>query len=281
MEYSDSMLFDNPSECLVSEVLTGDENYFLWMKKMESVLGMRNMLGFVNGKEVKPSDTDRLSKWDQRNALVMFWIMKSVSEQIASIILYCENACEAWKKLSEMYGNRILRKYFIFRKMRDLVQGEMSLAAYYVRWVRLWDELDCLDEIDSIKLVPGEESSCWEIWKKRRESDKVMQFLTGLAYNVYYSVLISDILLMDPLPSVDFVFSKALNLEVRINIGKPVAADASGVNSARYDAETGERNGKRKNRSRKNHVCGYCGINGHLKDNCYKLIGYPPGHKYY
>ncbi|CAM8904488.1 unnamed protein product [Rhodiola kirilowii] len=220
MEYSDSMLFDNPSECLVSEVLTGDENYFLWKKKMESVLGMRNMLGFVNGKEVKPSDDpDRLSKWDQRNAL-----------------------------------------------------GEMSLAAYYVRWVRLWDELDCLDEIDSIKLVPGEESSCWEIWKKRRESDKVMQFLTGLAYNVYYSVLISDILLMDPLPSVDFVFSKALNLEVRINIGKPVAADASGVNSARYDAETGERNGKRKNRSRKNHVCGYCGINGHLKDNCYKLI---------
>ncbi|CAM8899100.1 unnamed protein product [Rhodiola kirilowii] len=106
-----------------------------------------------------------------------------------------------------------------------------------------------------------------------------MQFLTGLNRNDYLAVLISEIVFMDPLPSVEIVFSKVVDNEMLRNIHKQIAAEASGVNTSdqMYDADTGEgngssnRNGSRKSTNRRTHVCGYCGISGHLKDDCYKF----------
>lgn len=88
---------------------------------------------------------------------------------------------------------------------------------------------------------------------------------------------------MDPLPSLNKVFALILqderqkgvvakrqhNFEVATLASKAVLSSYS---NQRYNVSNQT---QRKDRP----ICSYCGMLGHLRRKCYKLIGYPPGHK--
>ena len=115
--------------------------------------------------------------------------------------------------------------------------------------------------------------------------EHVFRFLMGL--NDGYGHVISQILLIEPLPSVIKECSLILQEEKRRNIGQSFNMIQSGDVVATYVniskgflGHQGQRNGVKGGNGKKDrHVCTYCGFTGHIADKCYKLHGYPFDYK--
>ena len=90
-----------------------------------------------------------------------------------------------------------------------------------------------------------------------------MQFLMGL--NESCSQVSAQILLMDPLPSINEVYSLLIQEERECSVEKNL--DLAGNNN--------NKNSKGKNNS----TCNHCGMMGHNVEKCYKIYGYPPSFK--
>lgn len=112
-----------------------------------------------------------------------------------------------------------------------------------------------------------------------------MQFLKWL--NDKYESLRNQILVLDPLPSVYKAYSMALSvekqIEVHINFSFPIEASAMPVRNTGqgYNGQNDKKNfphkGKPdfKNKNVGDRYCNFCKVNGHTREVCFKLNGYP------
>jgi hypothetical protein len=106
-EISDSLVLhngDSPSSILVSQPLIG-ENYNLWNRSMTMALSAKNKICLIDGSMSKPSNSSpELKPWMRCNDMVLSWIINSVSKEIASSIIYIDNAEAMWKDLKERFS---------------------------------------------------------------------------------------------------------------------------------------------------------------------------------
>jgi hypothetical protein len=115
------------------------------------------------------------------------------------------------------------------------------------------------------------------------EKDFIIRFLNGL--DDRFSVVKSQILLLDPLPQTYCVFSMVIQQErqhtsISSTIDEPNsfvnAAGASGRSKPTYSSPRRSISNKDKDV-----VCDYCHCRGHTADVCFSRNGYPPGHPRY
>ncbi|RVW13837.1 Retrovirus-related Pol polyprotein from transposon RE1 [Vitis vinifera] len=117
------------------------------------------------------------------------------------------------------------------------------------------------------------------VWTDYQHREYVLQFLMGL--NDSYAQIRGQILMMDPLPAINKVFSLVIQEEHHRTVGYSYSGSHNsdpitfGSNS---NALAGSSGGSKTRRDRI--TCSYCGFQGHTKDKCYKLVGYPPGWKF-
>ncbi|KAL4603772.1 hypothetical protein ACB092_10G147600 [Castanea dentata] len=103
-----------------------------------------------------------------------------------------------------------------------------------------------------------------------------MQFLMGL--NDSFSHIRGQILLMDPIPSVEKVFSLLIQDEKQRSVGHGsnhgpfVKSTALATKAMNLDSKTFKK-------TKEKPTCNHCGLRGHTLEKCYKLHGYPPGYK--
>ncbi|XP_073141785.1 uncharacterized protein [Henckelia pumila] len=97
---------------------------------------------------------------------------------------------------------------------------------------------------------------------------KLLQFLMGL--NDSYAHVRSHILMTSPLPSVGQAFAIISQEESHRNISTSVTPlmDSTAFYSSHHKRPPSPR-------------CEHCNWPGHTRENCFKLIGYPPGHRLY
>jgi hypothetical protein len=101
----------------------------------------------------------------------------------------------------------------------------------------------------------------------------VMRFLTGLNDN--FNTVKSQILLLDPLPSITKIFSMVLQFE-RQNVS-PILDDSKALVNASDSRSHGYGNGKSNSyASGSNRKCTYCHKSNHVVENCFKKHGVPP-----
>ncbi|KAL4580943.1 hypothetical protein LXL04_017149 [Taraxacum kok-saghyz] len=112
-------------------------------------------------------------------------------------------------------------------------------------------------------------------------STRLMQFLMGL--NDTYENLKNQILVLDPLPSVHKAYSMALSVEkqkeVQINFSTPTEVStmfAKNTNEKKTFSYKPKPDFKSKNGEK---YCNHYKINGHTRDVCFKLNGYPDWYK--
>ncbi|XP_059315623.1 uncharacterized protein LOC132066310 [Lycium ferocissimum] len=87
---------------LTSLKLEGSENYSLWSKSMKLVLRGNNKLGFVLGTCKKSNyDEDLHELWDRCNAIVLAWIVNTVSKDLISTVIYASDAHKVREDLRE------------------------------------------------------------------------------------------------------------------------------------------------------------------------------------
>ncbi|XP_016647541.1 PREDICTED: uncharacterized protein LOC107880502 [Prunus mume] len=95
-----------------------------------------------------------------------------------------------------------------------------------------------------------------------------MQFLMGL--NESYSTIRGQILLMQPLPMVRKAYSLITQEEKQRGSSQAITEPAA----------MAVRNNQRSNSSGRQPLhCSHCDRDHHTVDKCYKLHGYPPGHR--
>ncbi|XP_048443105.1 uncharacterized protein LOC108867940 [Pyrus x bretschneideri] len=101
--------------------------------------------------------------------MIVAWIINSIDSEISDSILYMTDAHAIWEELRERFSQS--NAPHIFQLQRDIVsltQDQLSVAAYYTKLKKLWDELAPYS--DSISCTCGAQN----------ERNKLMQFLMGL-----------------------------------------------------------------------------------------------------
>ena len=85
---------ENPGLVLVSTNLN-DTNYPSWSRNMQHALLSKNKLKFVNGSIKTPLPNDPIYEaWERCNVMVLSWIMRVLSPDIAESVLYIDSTKE-------------------------------------------------------------------------------------------------------------------------------------------------------------------------------------------
>jgi len=72
---------------------------------MKKALISKNKLKFIDGGIKKPQMNDSLyDAWKRCNMMVLSWIIKTLSPQIAKSVIYVEEAKELWEELKERFS---------------------------------------------------------------------------------------------------------------------------------------------------------------------------------
>ncbi|XP_028755810.1 uncharacterized protein LOC114715181 [Neltuma alba] len=141
-----SPLFLHPSDTqgtsIIGQILTGSENYTIWSKSMMIALRGKNKVGFIDGScKKEEQDLKFFDHWERCNAVVLSWILGSVSKDLASSLVYFQDAHTAWADLKERFdkisGSRI---FYLYQEIHSLRQGKLTVFAYYSRLKELWEE---------------------------------------------------------------------------------------------------------------------------------------------
>ncbi|KAL2247811.1 UNVERIFIED_CONTAM: Retrovirus-related Pol polyprotein from transposon RE2 [Sesamum indicum] len=98
-------------------------------------------------------------------------------------------------------------------------------------------------------------------------SNHLMQFLVGL--NPIYEQARSQILLLEPLPTVTKAYSMLLRME------KQMQVNISNVDNGAAFQARGQNYRKKNFADKKTMVCDHCQKAGHTRDSCFKLLGVP------
>ncbi|KAG8654298.1 hypothetical protein MANES_05G119167v8 [Manihot esculenta] len=158
---------------------------------------------------------------------------------------------EQWKKCDFMVTSWILNSI-----SKELVDGFTYTAFARDLWQKISERFEecngpmiyeLLDELRSVETLPtctcGASRAIAEITNRNRLIPDItlMQFLMGL--NEAFRTVRDQVLGMDPLPTVNKAYS--------MNLSRP-----------------------RRSEIKKGH-CTFCNMDGHTREGCFKLIGYP------
>ncbi|CAA7054923.1 unnamed protein product [Microthlaspi erraticum] len=283
---------DHAGLILVSDRLASGSDFHSWRRSVRMALNVRNKLGFIDGTIPKPPNGHRdAGSWSRCNDMVATWLMNSVSKKIGQSLLFMSTAEQIWKNLmSRFRQDDAPRVYEIEQRLSNLQQGSMDVSTYYTELVTLWEEYHNYIELPLCTCGKCEcnAAACWE---KLQQRSRVTKFLMGL--NEVYEPTRRHILVLKPIPSIEDVFNMVSQDERQKSIkpsSKPnVAFQNTGPVATYGDAsDQGSYNGPMDNAAyaasysrQQKPVCTHCGRTGHTVQKCYKLHGYPPGHKFY
>ncbi|XP_055961065.1 uncharacterized protein LOC130015294 [Mercurialis annua] len=281
---------ENTSISLVSPILDGT-NYHSWSRGMKMALIAKNKKCFIDGTVPVPGrDNSMVNVWERCNNLVLSWIYNSVSPAIHKSIEWIDSALEAWLDLQSRFSQGdAYRISDIQEELYAFKQNTLSVVEYYTHLKELWNELSNLRPAPHCKCNPQCQCGALVTIKEYIESDYVIRFLKGLNEN--FVTIKSQILLMEPLPKINRVFSMAIQHERQFGI--PVATMIEpNVFYAKTQMGNGllpkpqfgaghSNTGQKKfyNQGPQGLKCTYCGMTNHTVDNCYKKHGYPPDFK--
>ena len=130
--------------------------------------------------------------------------------ELSEAFLYVNSTQELWSELTERFGesNGPLL-YHLEKEISDLYQRSDSVAVYYTKLKHLWDEINDMSDVP-ICTCP---ETCPSVKKTQalNQRRKLMQFLMHL--NDEYEAIRGQILLLDPLPTVNKAYSMIQRVE--------------------------------------------------------------------
>ncbi|KAJ0550054.1 putative RNA-directed DNA polymerase [Helianthus annuus] len=275
---------DFPKQLHVNEVLT-DGNYTDWAREMSNFLFAKNKIDFVDGTLKKPETTSLDYKpWMRCDAMVKGWLTAAMEKGIRDSVKYATTASEIWTDLRERFGKESApRAYELKQKIAGTRQDGSSVSIYYTRLRALWDESQ---SIFSFPCCSCNKCTC-ELGKKiteHIEKERLYEFLMGL--DTDFNVIKTQILATTPLPTLGIAYHMVAEDErhrMISNVNQVTTEPAAF--KAFQKRENGSGDSKEKTagkESKQSDQCTFCGRNGHKKEGCFKLVGYPdwwPGKK--
>ena len=242
---------------------------------MTNFLFAKNKIGFVDGSLLKPDKND--DKY-----MIKGWLTTAMEKEIRSSVKYANTALEIWNDLHERFGKESApRAYELKQSVTQTRQEGASVSAYFTKLRNIWDE------IDSVLPTPRCECngcSC-NVGKRITElkgKERLYEFLMGL--DAEFSVMRTQILATKPTPSLGTAYHLVAEDEHQRNIaaGKrttptPHATAFQASQQVSRDNQNHKRPWQKIDKAGQNKTghCTFCGRDGHVRDGCFKLVGYP------
>ncbi|XP_020214535.1 uncharacterized protein LOC109806962 [Cajanus cajan] len=226
-----------------------------------------------------PTPEDELyDAWERCNVMVISWITRSVSAQIAQSTIYIDNAQELWQDLKDRFSKGdYFRTFDLLQEIHSIRQGDRNISSFFTDLKILWEELE------SLRPIP----SC---------------LCQVKCLNDQFATIKAQVLLMEPLPTINKVFSLILQQErqltgttaidsnVLMNISssnRPMTGSPSNANQNFKSAQsrgTFSNNrgsnmrgrGNSRGGSVKPKICTFCCRERHTEDTCYFKHDFPP-----
>jgi len=157
------------------------------------------------------------------NGVTIFFIL-GFSIQLVNPLrkLFHDTAISAWEDLKERFAKvDLVRISSLISTINNLKEGTKTEVEYFIELGTLWDELNSHRPIPNCTCVHPYRCDSTRLAKLYISEDQIIQFLTGL--NESFFVVKTQILLMDPLPSINKVYSLVVQEEIQ-NTGN--ASDA-------------------------------------------------------
>ncbi|KAF7843929.1 retrovirus-related Pol polyprotein from transposon TNT 1-94 [Senna tora] len=266
---------DQPGMALVVAPLVGN-NFVSWSLVIKDALEAKDKLGFIDGSIKEPKDEAEIKKWKPVDSMVKSWVRNSISKDIVETFMFCKSARELWKEVEEIYGAKSGPKFFQLQQdLSALRQGNDSVTMFYNKIHKLWDEL--------YRLRPTPRCTCGKCTcgfnKKldQLEADtRLVQFLMRL--NQAFEVIRSQILSLDPLPSINKAFAMVVNVETEKEINQSLngnQVEGSAMMAKGNFRSENYKKGEDRKTEKMSKYCEHCQQNGHTKEGCFKLIESP------
>ncbi|KAH0708932.1 hypothetical protein KY290_012179 [Solanum tuberosum] len=240
---------DTSGTVLIPVKLKGSKNYGIWRRSMTIALQAKRKLGFITGAYKKDSVRDEHHEhWETYNAL--------------------EDLKERFDKV-----NRI-RIYQLHKEINSINQGTSTVAKYFTRLKELWSEFDAVVPFPDCGCVRGKE------YVEHLQQQRLLQFVGGL--NDSYDQARRQILVKTSEPSLNQAYSLIIEDECQkgsiLNTVPHSNARGNDITTL-WSAQGPPQNHKKPHNEYWNEKCDFCKIKGHMKENCYRHIGYPPNYK--
>ncbi|KAF7824378.1 uncharacterized protein G2W53_022522 [Senna tora] len=266
---------DQPGMTLVTAPLVGN-NFVSWSLAIKTALEAKDKLGFIDGTIKQPEDESEYKKWKSVDSMVKSWLRNSIEKTLAESFMFCRTSKELWTELEERYGVKCGPKlYQLQQELASLRQGNDSVTSYYNKIHRIWDEIHRLRPTP--RCMCGKCSCSFNKRMNDIEADtKLIQFLMGL--NQGFDMIRSQILALDPLPSVNKAFAMMITVEtekeINLSHGNNTVEGSTMLARGNIRSENFKKNEDKKNEKLAKH-CDHCQQYGHTREGCFKLIGYP------
>ena len=205
----------------------------------------------------------------------MSWILNSISPSIAQSVIFLECAVDIWDDLRERFSQSdLLRIAELQDEIYGMSQNNRIVSEFYTTLKTMWEELD------NYRPFPV---CTWDA-KKYHQQDFIIHFLKGL--DDRFSVVRSQILLMDPFSAINRVFSMVVQQERQLHVPSSASSEPNSFVNATANSFQGKgRGGYGSTSTVKGAVfskkCAYCHRAGHTADVCWGKHGYPLGHPRY
>jgi hypothetical protein len=261
---------------------------------MKVALISKNKIKFVDGSFQKPAAASILyDPWVRCNNLVLSWLQRSISDNIAQSILWIENANAVWDNLRNRFSEGdIFRISDLQDDLVRLQQGNFDVSNYFTQLTSIWEQIDTYRPTrDCTCAIPCTCGAVTDL-RKFREQDKVLKFLKGL--NEQLCHVRSQIMMIEPLPTLEKTFSLVLGQERQLTLTNSMGSTSEnqtlasqvqsnngggrGIlqNSNRGRGGNNNGNGRGQNQGA-TRVCTHCGRTNHTVEKCFVKHGYPPG----
>ncbi|XP_052477253.1 uncharacterized protein LOC128032616 [Gossypium raimondii] len=193
------------------------------------------------------------------------------------LILGIDLSSDIWVDLRERFSQGDLCRISDLQKeIYAFKQDDKTVTDYFTELKILWDELLQFRPLPSCSCPTP--CSCGAVATARsyHNQDYVIRFLKGL--NDSFSAVRSQILLMDPLPSINKAFSKVIQQERQFTIASPKSFVSNTVRSA-SDSFRKSSTSSSSSSTIDKRWCTFCQRPRHTIDTCYRKNGYPNGAK--
>ena len=190
-------------------------------------------------------------------------------------MIFLECAVDIWDDLRECFSQGdLLHIAELQDEIYGMSQNNCTVFEFYTALKTMWEELD------NYRPFPV---CTWDA-KKYHQQDFIIHFLKGL--DDRFSVVRSQILLMDPFSAINRVFSMVVQQERQLHVPSSASSEPNSFVNATANSFQGKgRGGYGSTSTVKGAVfskkCAYCHRAGHTADVCWGKHGYPLGHPRY
>jgi hypothetical protein len=235
------------------------KNYPAWSFQFEMFVKGKSLSGHLNGTSTAPTDAAELSKWEDKDAQVITWILACVEPQMINNLRSFSTAKEMWDHLKTIYNlNNAAKRFQLELDIANYRQGPMSIQDYYSGFLNLWAEHSAILHAD----VP--QTSLAAI-QKIYEVSKRDQFLMKLRPE--FEVVRAALLNRSPVPDLEVCVGELLREEQRLLTQNSMLPDQSTPDAltVAYSAQ-----GTTNRRDMRHVECFSCKQFGHFARNCSK-----------